>query len=330
MLRFVVGRVLVMIPTLAVISVVAFWIINLPPGDYVDHYVASLAARGEFIDAQTKAQLQQIYGLDQPLIVQYWKWITRALGGDFGSSYEWQRPVAELIWERLPRTLALSLSCVAIVYLVSIPFGVFSALHQRSFLDYLLNFFGFLGLSVPNFTAALILLYIGFEYFGQSVGGFFSPGFQDAAWSAEKFSDFLSHIWVAVLVICMSGTAGLIRITRANLLDELGKQYVVAARARGMARRKLVWKYPVRIAMNPVISSFAFVLPWLISGSEVTAIVLNLPTSGPIYLKAVQAQDNYLSGAFILLFSIVAVIGTLVSDILLAWADPRIRFQSQN
>lgn len=175
-----------MIPTLAVISVVAFWIINLPPGDYVDHYVASLAARGEIIDAQTKAQLQQIYGLDQPLIVQYWKWITRALGGDFGSSYEWQRPVAELIWERLPRTLALSLSCVAIVYLVSIPFGVFSALHQRSFLDYLLNFVGFLGLSVPNFTAALVLLYIGFEYFGQSVGGFFFSWFSRCSLECGK------------------------------------------------------------------------------------------------------------------------------------------------
>ena len=326
MFVYIMRRILLMIPTLAIISILSFWIINLPPGNYVDSFMAQMAGQGQIPDLDTRQQMEELYGVNKPIYVQYWRWITRALRGDFGASFEWRRPVADLIGDRLGRTIAISLASLIFIYVVAIPFGILSALRQHSVWDYLLTFVGFLGLSIPNFSLALILLYIGFEYFGFSVGGFFSPGFEDAPWSTAKLLDFLSHIWVPIVVIGMAGTAGLIRVTRANLLDELGKQYVVAARARGLPRGKLLWKYPVRVAMNPVISSAAFILPAVVSGSTITAIVLNLPITGPIYLRALQSQDMYVAGAFILLLSSLTVIGTLISDILLAWADPRIRF----
>jgi peptide/nickel transport system permease protein len=326
MFVYVIRRLLLIIPTLALISVISFWIINLPPGNYVDSFMAQMAGQGMVPDFDTRRQMEELYGVNQPLYVQYWKWITRALQGDFGASFEWRRPVADLIGDRLWRTVAISLASTAFIYLVAIPFGIFSALRQHSLWDYLLTFIGFVGLSIPNFSLALILLYIGFEYFGLSVGGFFSPEYEDAAWSTAKLLDFLGHIWVPIVVIGLAGTAGLIRVTRANLLDELGKQYVVAARARGMPRQKLLWKYPVRVAMNPVISSAAFILPAVVSGATITSIVLNLPTTGPVYLRSLMSQDMYVAGAFILLLSSLTVIGTLISDVLLAWADPRIRF----
>jgi peptide/nickel transport system permease protein len=326
MLIYIARRLLLMIPTLAIISMISFWIINLPPGNYVDSFMAQMAGQGQIPDFDTRQQLEQLYGVNQPLYVQYWKWITRALTGDFGQSFEWRRPVSDLIGDRLGRTIAISLASTAFIYLVAIPFGIFSALRQHSIWDYLLTFIGFIGLSIPNFSLALILLYIGFEYFGLSVGGFFSPEFESAPWSTAKLLDFLGHIWVPIVVIGLAGTAGLIRVTRANLLDEMGKQYVVAARARGLPRGKLLWKYPVRVAMNPVISSAAFILPAVVSGATITSIVLNLPTTGPVYLRALMSQDMYVAGAFILLLSSLTVIGTLLSDVLLAWADPRIRF----
>ena len=326
MLVYIARRLLLMIPTLAIISMISFWIINLPPGNYVDSFMAQMAGQGQIPDFDTRQQLEQLYGVNRPLYVQYWKWISRALTGDFGQSFEWRRPVSDLIGDRLGRTIAISLASTAFIYLVASPFGIFSALRQHSIWDYLLTFIGFIGLSIPNFSLALILLYIGFEYFGLSVGGFFSPEYESAPWSTAKLLDFLGHIWVPIVVIGLAGTAGLIRVTRANLLDEMGKQYVVAARARGLPRGKLLWKYPVRVAMNPVISSAAFILPAVVSGATITSIVLNLPTTGPIYLRALMSQDMYVAGAFILLLSSLTVIGTLLSDVLLAWADPRIRF----
>ncbi len=329
MLAYLLKRILLMIPTLAIISIISFWVINLPPGNYVDAFIAQMAGQGQIPDFETRAQMEQMYGVNQPIYVQYFKWITRALRGDFGQSFEWRRPVVELLGDRLWRTIGISLVTIVFVYAVAIPIGIFSALHKYSLWDYLLTFIGFLGLSIPNFSLALIMLYIGFEYFNLSVGGLFSPEFENAPWSIARVLDFLSHLWVPIIVVGASGTAGLIRVTRANLLDELNKQYVVAARARGMPRRKLLWKYPVRVAMNPVISSAAFILPAVVSGSTITAIVLNLPTTGPIYLRALQSQDMYVAGAFILLLSSLTVIGTLISDLLLAWADPRIRFGGQ-
>ena len=329
MAMYVLKRLLLMIPTLAIISVISFWVINLPPGNYVDAFMAQMAGQGQIPDVETRQQLEAMYGVNQPLYVQYYKWITRALRGDFGQSFEWRRPVVELLGDRLWRTIAISLVTVLFVYVVAIPIGIFSALHKYSFWDYVLTLIGFLGLSIPNFSLALIMLYLSFEYFDMNVGGLFSPAFENAPWSLAKMLDLLAHLWVPIVVVGTSGTAGLIRVTRANLLDELDKQYVVAARARGMPRRKLLWKYPVRVAMNPVISSAAFILPAVVSGATITAIVLNLPTTGPIYLRALQSQDMYVAGAFILLLSSLTVIGTLLSDLLLAWADPRIRFGGQ-
>ncbi|MCE7985749.1 MAG: ABC transporter permease [Caldilinea sp. CFX5] len=329
MFTYVLRRLLLMIPTLALISVISFWVINLPPGNYVDAFMAQMAGQGQIPDIETRQQMEALYGVNQPLHIQYYKWITRALRGDFGHSFEWRRPVVELVGDRMWRTIAISLATVLFVYLVSIPIGIFSALHKYSLWDYLLTLVGFLGLSIPNFSLALIVLYLSFEYLNLNVGGLFSPVYENAPWSVGKFLDLLAHLWVPVVVVGASGTAGLIRVTRANLLDELDKQYVVAARARGMPRRKLLWKYPVRVAMNPVISSAAFILPAVVSGATITAIVLNLPTTGPIYLRALQSQDMYVAGAFILLLSTLTVIGTLLSDLLLAWADPRIRFGNQ-
>lgn len=326
MLAYVVKRLLLMIPTLVIISMISFWVINLPPGNYVDAFMAQMAGQGQIPDYETRQQMEQMYGVNQPLYVQYTKWISRALQGDFGHSFEWRRPVVELLGDRLWRTVAISLATVVFIYTFAIPIGIFSALRQYSLWDYLLTFIGFLGLSIPNFSLALILLYVGFEYLGMNVGGLLSPEFEGVPWSWAKFVDLLAHLWVPVIVVGTAGTAGLIRVMRANLLDELGKQYVVAARARGMPRRKLIWKYPVRVALNPVISSAAFILPGVVSGATITAIVLNLPTTGPVYLRALQSQDMYVAGAFILLLSSLTVLGTLISDLLLAWADPRIRF----
>lgn len=329
MATYVFKRLLLMIPTLAIISVISFWVINLPPGNYVDAFMAQMAGQGQIPDVETRQQLEAMYGVNQPLYVQYYKWISRALRGDFGQSFEWRRPVVELLGDRLWRTIAISLVTVLFVYLVAIPIGIFSALHKYSLWDYVLTLIGFLGLSIPNFSLALIMLYLSFEYLDMNVGGLFSPAFENAPWSWARLLDLFAHLWVPIVVVGTSGTAGLIRVTRANLLDELDKQYVVAARARGMPRRKLLWKYPVRVAMNPVISSAAFILPAVVSGATITAIVLNLPTTGPIYLRALQSQDMYVAGAFILLLSSLTVIGTLLSDLLLAWADPRIRFGGQ-
>jgi peptide/nickel transport system permease protein len=283
--------------------------------------------QGQTIDVSTIEALKARYGLDQPLVVQYWKWVSGIIfRGDFGQSFEWNRPVTEMIWGRLGLTFVLSFITLIFIWILAFPIGIYSAVKKYSLGDYICTFLGFIGLAIPNFLFALTLMYIAFSKFGLSVGGLFSPKFTEAPWSWAKAVDLLQHIWIPMIVLGLAGTANLIRTMRANLLDELKKPYVVTARAKGLSENRLLIKYPVRVALNPFISTVGWVLPTLVSGSTVVSIVLNLPTTGPLLLRALQSQDMYLAGGFILMLSTLTVIGTLLSDILLALADPRIRF----
>ena len=326
MLQFTLRRIVYMIPTLIIVSMLSFAIIQLPPGDYLTSYVTTLRATGETVDEATLAAMEQRYGLGQPVYVQYWKWISGILlRGDFGQSFEWNQPVSELMWGRLGLTFTMSLATLLFTWLVAFPVGIFSAVRQYSIGDYVSTIIGYIGLATPNFLLALILMYIAFRYFNQSVGGLFSPDYADAPWSWAKVWDLLKHLWIPVIIVGTAGTAGLIRIMRANLLDELHRPYVVTARAKGMTEVRLTLKYPVRVALNPFVSTVGWTLPTLVSGSSVVAIVLALPTSGPLLLRALMSQDMYLAGSFIMLLSVLTIVGTFVSDILLAWLDPRIR-----
>ena len=326
MLAYVVKRIVYMVPTLFGISIIAFLIIQLPPGDYLTSMIARMQDSGETVDAGQLARLREVYGFDDPIWVQYWKWISGILfRGDFGHSFEWNRPVADLIWDRMGSTLAISLASLFFVWAVAIPIGIYSAMRRHSLGDHVFTFLGFIGLAIPNFILALTLMYVTYRYLGQSVGGLFSQRFVNAPWSWDKFVDMLSHLWIPIIVIGTSGTAALIRILRANLSDELNKPYVVTARAKGLPEYRVVLKYPVRIALNPLVSAIGWVLPDLISGITITAIVLNLPTAGPLLLRALTVQDMYLAGSFILLMGVLTLVGMLISDILLALLDPRIR-----
>ena len=326
MLQFILRRILYMIPTLIIVSILSFAIIQLPPGDYLTSYVTTLRATGETVDEATLAAMEQRYGLGQPVYVQYWKWISGILlRGDFGQSFEWNQPVSELMWGRLGLTFTMSLTTLLFTWLVAFPVGIFSAVRQYSVGDYVSTVIGYIGLATPNFLLALILMYIAFRYFNQSVGGLFSPDYADAPFSWAKVWDLLKHLWIPVIIIGMAGTAGLIRIMRANLLDELHKPYVTTARAKGMSEWRLILKYPVRMALNPFVSTVGWTLPVLVSGSAVVSIVLALPTTGPLLLRALMSQDMYLAGSFIMLLSVLTIVGTFISDILLAWLDPRIR-----
>lgn len=328
MLQFTLKRMLYMVPTLFAITIVAFIIIQLPPGDYLTTLVASLASQGEQVDPAALQALRERYGLGQPIYVQYYKWISGILlRGDFGQSFGWNMPVKDLIWERLTLTFLLSLASLLFVWVVAFPIGIYSAVKQYSAGDYFATFVGFVGLATPNFLIALVLMYIAFKYFNQSVGGLFAPEYQDAPWTLQKVWNLLGHLWIPVAIIGTEGTAGLIRVMRANLLDELRKPYVVTARAKGLPEWKVILKYPVRLALNPFISTVGWVLPGLVSGSAIVSIVLSLPTTGPLLFRALQSQDMYLAASFILMLSVLTVIGTLVSDLLLAWLDPRIRYQ---
>jgi peptide/nickel transport system permease protein len=327
-LSYIVRRILYMIPTLFLISVVSFIIIQLPPGDYLTSLVATMAQTGETVDRAALVALEQRYGLGQPVYVQYWKWISGILlRGDFGQSFEWNQPVSTLIWGRLGLTFVISFVTLLFTWIVAFPIGIYGAVRQYSVGDYTATIIGYIGLATPNFLLALVLMYIAFKYFGQSVGGLFSPEYQDAPWSFGKVMDMLAHLWIPVVIIGTAGTAGLIRIMRANLLDELHKPYVVTARAKGLPERKLLLKYPVRVALNPFISTLGWTLPTLVSGATIVAIVMSLPIAGPLFLRALMSQDMYLAGSFILMLSTLTVIGTLISDILLAWLDPRIRYE---
>ncbi len=328
MLQYILRRMLMMIPTIIAISIVTFIIIQLPPGDFLTTLVAGLASQGETVNQDAIVALQERYGLGQPIYVQYWKWISGIfLRGDLGQSFEYNRPVSQLIWDRLGFSAALAISTLLFSWLIAFPIGFYSATHQYTPGDYLFTFLGFIGLAIPEFMLALVLLYVSFKYFGQSVGGLFSPEYVDAAWSFARVGDLLAHLWIPVAIISVAGTAGLIRITRANLLDELNKPYVETARAKGLKERALIWKYPVRVALNPFFSTVGWTLAALISGETLVAVVLNIQTSGPLLLRALQSQDMYLAGAFVLLLSALTVIGTLLSDILLAVSDPRIRLE---
>lgn len=309
------------------ISLVSFIIIQLPPGDYLTTYIAMLRRTGINVNNSLISGLREEYGLGQPLYVQYFKWITRFVQGDMGQSFQWKQPVNELVMGRLGLTLVITLSSLLFTWIVAFPIGIYTALKQYSVGDYFFTFLSFIGLATPNFMLALVLMYIGYSYLGIDVGGLFSPEFEKAAWSVAKFIDLLKHLWVPTIVVGTAGTAGLVRILRANLLDELGKNYVTTARAKGVAKKKLILKYPIRIALNPFVSTIGWILPQLISGATITAVVLNLPTTGPLLLSALKSQDMYLAGSFIMLLSILTVIGTFISDLLLAIIDPRIRFE---
>ena len=328
MLRYTLRRLLYMIPTLIVISMISFAIIQLPPGDFLTSYVATLRSQGEDIDTAALRVLEEQYGLNQPVYVQYFKWMVGILTrGDFGLSFEWQRPVSELIWERIGLTVFISLLTIIVTWLIAIPTAVYVATHQYSFLDYLMSFISFVGLGTPGFLVALIYLWFMLEAFGVNAAGLFSERFINADWSMAKFQDMMGRIWAPVLILSLDNTAGIIRTVRANLLDELNKPYVETARAKGLRERALIWKYPVRVALNPFFSTVGWTLAALVSGETLVAVVLNIQTSGPLLLRALTSQDMYLAGAFVLLLSVLTVIGTLLSDILLALSDPRIRME---
>ena len=327
MTRYILQR-LALLPLLMVIySFVIFVIIQAPPGDFLTAYVATLASSGSSISAEQIAALRAQYGLDQPMIVQYWLWVQHLVHGDFGLSLEYQRPNADLIAEQIGLTLALALFSFVLTWAIAVPAGIYSATHPRSLADHVLTVINYVGVATPNFMLALILMWVAFAYFDISVTGLFSPEFVDAPWSLARVWDLLGHIWLPALVLGIAGTARLSRIMRANLLDELNKPYVVTARAKGMKEWRLVLRYPVRLAFNPLVSTIGWYLPMLFSGSLIVATVMNLPNIGPLLLRALVNQDMYLAGGILLIYSFLTILGTLLSDILLALIDPRVRVE---
>lgn len=327
MRKYIVRRLLGMIPTLAVISVLVFIIIQLPEGDIVTSQLDRLAGEGVDLSDDRIQNLRAQYNLDQPLPMQYLGWIGNFITGDMGFSYLFARPVNELVWERVGYTLLITVCALIFTWVMALPIGIYSAVRQYSVADYSFTTIGLIGLATPNFLIALILMYLGFTWFGLSFGGLFSPEFLNAAWSWGRFKDLLAHLWIPVIVIGTSGMAITMRLMRANLLDELQKPYVVTARAKGVPPLKLLMKYPVRIAINPFISTIGLLLPALISGEAIVGVVMNLPTTGPLLVQSLLTQDMYLAGSLIMLLSLLTVVGMLLSDILLAWIDPRIRYE---
>jgi peptide/nickel transport system permease protein len=327
MLAYIGRRVVLALFTVWAISVLSFVIIQLPPGDYVTSYIAQMASTGSVVSEEEAQALRIQYGLGQPIYVQYAKWMRQVAVGNFGMSMEWRRPVTEVIGERLWMTVIISVAALLLTWALALPIGIYSAVRQYSLGDYLATFVGFIGLAVPNFLLALVILYLGFVFFNAHIGGLFSPELQDAEWSAAKVWDLLKHLPIPALILGLAGTAQQIRIMRANLLDELRKPYVVTARSKGLPETKVVLKYPVRVALNPFASTIGYTLPYIVSGSIIVSLVLGLPTVGPLLLKALVAQDMFLAGTIVLLLGVMTVIGTLISDILLVWIDPRIRLE---
>jgi len=318
-----------MIPTLFVISVISFIALQLPPGDYLTSYAAQLTTQGEYIDEQSLNSLRERYGLGEPVYVQYGKWVYGIITrGDWGQSMEWQKPVKDLIGEALGLTVALAVFSLLISWLIAIPMGVYSATHQYSIPDYLMSIFSFLGVGVPAFLWALIIMYFAQTQLGLNVGGLFSQQYLSAPWSWGKVVDLLKHLWIPALIVAIENTAGDLRTTRANLLDEVNKPYVELARAKGLSEGRLIWKYPVRVALNPFFSTVGWSLANRISSITLMSVVLSLQTTGPLQLRALTSQDMYLAGSILVLLSTLTVVGTLVSDILLAWVDPRIRLEA--
>ena len=327
MRQYLIRRLLLVLPTLALISIASFLVMQAPPGDFLTSYVAKLSSAGEAIDQSTIEALRQRYGLDQPFYVQYWKWVSGFVVGDFGHSFEWNMPVRDLLGHRLLLTFAVSFTALVLTWVVALSIGVWSAVRQYSLFDYVFTFIGFLGLATPNFMLALVLMYVSFAWFGHSAGGLFSPEFVEQPWSWARFTDFLAHLWIPVIVIGAAGTASLIRIMRANLLDELKQPYVETALAKGLSFRRALLKYPFRIAVNPFLSAMGWLLPSLVAGEIIVSIVLDLPTVGPLFLRALQNQDMYLAGCILMMIAILTVIGTFISDLVLAWVDPRVQYQ---
>jgi peptide/nickel transport system permease protein len=325
MLSYLIRRLLLALFTCWAISVLAFFIIQLPPGDFVDAYISNLSASGSGISAEQAEQLRAEYALDEPLYVQYWRWLRLMLRGDLGMAMEWQRPVTEVIGDRLWLTMVVSLAAVLLTWIIALPIGVYSAVRPYSVTDYVVTFLGFLGLAIPSFLLGLLVLYFGFVHFNANIGGLFSPQYVDAPWSWAKLVDMLKHLPVPAIILGIASMAQAIRIMRANLLDELRKPYVVTARAKGLSEWRAIWKYPVRVALNPFASTIGYTLPYVVSGSIIVSLVLGLPTVGPLLLRALIAQDMFLAGAIVMLLGILTVIGTLISDLILMWIDPRIR-----
>ncbi len=327
MFGYIIKRLLLLPVLLFIFSVIAFVLIQAPPGDFMTSYIAELAASGSSMERAQIDALRALYGLDQPMYVQYLKWIGRLLVGDLGVSLDWQRPIAELIGERLLLTIMLGGGTFLFTWAVAIPIGIVSATRQYSFTDYFFTVFNYIGVATPTFMTALVLMWIAFKYYGISITGLFSAEYVDAPWSAARLADLLNHLWLPVIILGLDGTARLARVMRANLLDELKKPYMEMARAKGMPEWRLVLKYPVRLALNPLVSTIGWYLPLVFSGSVIVATVMNLPTIGPMLLRALVSQDMFLAGTIILIYMALAIIGTLISDIALAWLDPRIRME---
>jgi len=311
---------------LVILSIISFTVIQLPPGDYLSTYVRQLEAMGREFDEAEIQNLKQQYGLDQPMYVQYLRWMESVFKGTFGRSFIWEKTVAEVLSTRLPMTIALSFASLVVVWAISVPVAIISATQHNHWIDYFFTFLGFIGLASPSFLLALVMGYILYLISGTMITGLYAQEFVNAPWSMAKFVNLLSNAWFPVIIIGVGGTAGLIRTLRATLLDELRKPYVTTGRAKGLSETRLLLKYPIRIAMNPIFSTIGWVLPGLINGGVIVGIVLNLQTIGPVLMRATLAQDMYLAGSIVLILSTLTVIGTFISDILLAWLDPRIRF----
>lgn len=327
MVNYIVRRIFAGLITIWAASIISFVVIQLPPGDYVTAYIANLQSTGTFVSQEEAEALRIQYGLDRPLYIQYVKWMGLMLRGNFGMAMEYNRPVAEVIGDRMALTVVVSVAAVIFIWALSLPIGIYSAVRQYSALDYVFTFIGFIGIAIPNFMLALLVLYISYKYFNvESIGGLFSPEMSLAPWGWEKFVDLVKHLPLPAVVLGLAGMAEVVRILRANLLDELRKPYVVTARAKGLAEHRVILKYPVRAALNPFASTIGYIFPYIVSGSIIVSLVLSLPTVGPLLFKALIAQDLFLAGTILLLLAVLTVVGTFISDLVLMWIDPRIRF----
>ncbi|MEF0941008.1 ABC transporter permease [Rhizobium sp. BR 362] len=330
MFKYILWRIAVMIPTLLVISMLVFTIIQLPPGDFFESQIAELRAQGETANMQEIENLRHEYGLDKPVALQYVYWVAGMLHGDFGYSFEYQLPVSDVVGDRLWLTILVSTATIAVTWLIAFPIGIYSATHQYSWGDYGLTFFGLLGIAIPNFMLALILMHFANIWFGVSIGHLMDLQYLSQPMSWAKARSILAHLWIPVIIVGTAGTAGMIRRLRANLLDEMQKQYVVTARAKGLHPLRALVKYPLRMALNFFVADIGSILPSIISGAEITAIVLSLETTGPMLIKALQSQDMYLAGSFLMFLAFLNVIGVLISDLALGFLDPRIRLQGRS
>lgn len=329
MAKYILKRILYMIPMMFLVSLLVFVTIQLPPGDYVSAMIEEMRnQQGTNWSAQFEDAMRERYGLNEPITTQYAKWMGNiVLHGDFGYSFQNNEPSQKIIWDRMGMTVLIAFASFMFSWVVALPIGIFSAVRQYSIPDYIFSIIGFIGMSIPGFLIALVAMYIAFNRFGDSLSGLFSPEYQEALWSMDRVIDLLKHLWIPMIIVGTSGTAGLIRIMRANLLDELNKPYVETARAKGLPEWRLLLKYPVRHALNPFVSTIGWTLPTLVAGEAIVSIVLNLPTTGPVLLQALKVQDMYVAAGFLLLLSLLTMTGTLLSDILLAWLDPRIRLE---